>query len=160
MRHEQPSGLASLGVPIAIVLGAGSMVISLVALQYALNAAGAAASPAPAGAAPAPATVPSPASAPAADAAASPAPAAPAVPASPTRAAAAVPASPSPSAGTAPAPLTQSAVDAMTGREAREALMAVARARRDGSLDQDTRDRLRREFDMLLERVKSAGATP
>ncbi len=149
MRHEQPSGLASLGVPIAIVLGAGSMVISLVALQYALNAAGAAASPAPAGAAPAPATVPSPASAPAADAAASPAPAAPAVPASPT-----------PSAGTAPAPLTQSAVDAMTGREAREALAAVARARRDGSLDQDTRDRLRREFDMLLQRVKSAGATP
>lgn len=125
------------------------MVISLVALQYALNAAGAAASPAPAGAAPAPATVPSPASAPATDAAASPAPAAPAVPASPTA-----------SAGTAPAPLTQSAVDAMTGREAREALMAVARARRDGSLDQDTRDRLRREFDMLLQRVKSAGATP
>jgi hypothetical protein len=149
MRHEQPSGLASLGVPIAIFLGAGSMVISLVALQYALNAAGAAASPAPAGAAPAPATVPSPASAPAADAAASPAPAAPAVPASP-----------SPSAGTAPAPLTQSAVDAMTDREAREALAAVARARGDGSLDQATRDRLRREFDMLLQRLKSAGATP
>lgn len=125
------------------------MVISLVALQYALNAAGAAASPAPAGAAPAPATVPSPASAPAADAAASPAPAAPAVPASP-----------SPSAGTAPAPLTQSAVDAMTDREAREALAAVARARGDGSLDQATRDRLRREFDMLLQRLKSAGATP
>lgn len=61
-----------------------------------------------------------------------------------------------PERGTAAGPeLTSERVAQMSQDEARKALAEVSRARRQPDLDQATRDRLKREFDALLDRLKA-----
>lgn len=55
-----------------------------------------------------------------------------------------------------PAPLSQEEVDSMTRAQAQSALAQVVRARGNKDLDADTKDRLRREFDMLVRRIRTA----
>jgi hypothetical protein len=53
-----------------------------------------------------------------------------------------------------PDAVTQQQVDAMTKSEAKEALAAVAEARQSSGLDDETKARLKNEFDMLMKRVR------
>jgi hypothetical protein len=148
MTREQPSSAPSPGVLIAVVLSIAAMAVSLVALDRAMNPAGAAAgqqAPAPAPPLVAPSVV-APAPAPG--------------PAPMARQSAAVPNArtavvPQVGPGTVPPPLDQAAVATMGAGEVRAALAAVARARRLEGLDAVTQERLSMEFNLLLERAKS-----
>lgn len=53
-----------------------------------------------------------------------------------------------------PEPLAPESIAAMSGPQARDALAAVAKARSNPDLDPAVRGRLKREFDLLLQRCR------
>jgi hypothetical protein len=58
---------------------------------------------------------------------------------------------------TIPEPYTKEKIDGMSKSEALEALGEVTKARKNTTLDQETKDRLKTEFDMLMEKVRKGG---
>ncbi|UCD73787.1 MAG: hypothetical protein JSV91_08300, partial [Phycisphaerales bacterium] len=53
-----------------------------------------------------------------------------------------------------PPPLTPGQIDALSITEAQEALAKVAKARQHAEIDEETRERLEEEFDLLIARLK------
>lgn len=58
---------------------------------------------------------------------------------------------------TIPEPLTKERLDEMTRAQAIEALSEVTKARKNSTIDDETKDRLKKEHDMLLEKVRNTG---
>lgn len=60
-------------------------------------------------------------------------------------------------AGTLPPALTEEQINRMSAAELKEALAKVGRARADWNLPLESRDRLKREFDMIMRRLREVG---